>query len=105
MHGFAFDDVDSRGMSVIYMVIEGRSAPPDTCLNLERSHFKWKLGADKLDNPSPAFEIEISSVYFSRKMCVKITKHRIKVDFDQRIIYSFMCNVCDFNPGLVSGGE
>src|SRR5215203_3524490 len=103
MHGFAPDDIDSNGVFVIYMIVEGRSAPSDAYFNLERIHFKWKLGADKLDNSSPTLEIQIVS--FSRKMCVKVAKHRIKVDFDQRIISSLMCNIFDFNSSLVSGRE
>ena len=105
MHRLAFGNVDDGSVFIIQVFTKGRSAAPYTCFYVKSSRFKREVGAEELDKASAGSKIESLTIYVSRKVSVKVTKDRIKVDFDHRIIDRLVRNVLDLDPGLIPSGE
>src|SRR6266850_7826649 len=105
VHRFASTNIDDAGLFVIQVFSQRRSAAPYACFKVERKRLKRKLRAGELDHSSAGSEIKFLTIYVSRKMGVKVTQDRIKVDFDDRILDQFVGNVIDRNSRLVASGE
>src|SRR6266851_9738062 len=105
IHCLSLGNIEVGGTFVIQVFIEGGSAAPYTPIDVERTNLKRELGAEELDNSSARSEIKSAAIYLSRKMSVKITEGRIKVDFDYYILDRLVRNVLDLHPGLVASGK